>query len=147
MKGRIKVRPLRVYILAAGMFIFASTLAWAGGVKVIANPSVSTGTVSVDELRSVFLQEKNSLADGTRVEPVLARGGAAHEVFLKQYLERSGMALQTYYRSLVFTGKGSMPKEVGSEADMVSFVARTKGAIGYVSAETNAEGVKTLQVK
>jgi ABC-type phosphate transport system substrate-binding protein len=40
-----------------------------------------------------------------------------------------------------------MPKTVGSDAEMVAYVAKTKGAIGYVGGDASAEGVKTLQVK
>jgi ABC-type phosphate transport system substrate-binding protein len=47
----------------------------------------------------------------------------------------------------VFTGKGSMPKTVSSDAEVAAYVAKTKGAIGYVSSGTNAEGTKTLDVK
>lgn len=120
---------------------------WAAGVKVIANPSVKASSISAADLKSVFLQEKNSLPDGSHVEPVLAKGGAAHDAFLKEYLDKSDDALQRYYRSLVFTGKGSLPKTVGSDAEVVAYVARTKGAIGYVSAGASADGVKTLDVK
>jgi ABC-type phosphate transport system substrate-binding protein len=78
---------------------------------------------------------------------VLAKSGAAHEAFLNEYLGKSDSALQTYYRSLVFTGKGSMPKALGSDAEVAAYVAKTKGAIGYVSAGSSSEGAKTLQVK
>jgi ABC-type phosphate transport system substrate-binding protein len=66
---------------------------------------------------------------------------------VKEYLGKTDTALQTYYRSLVFTGKASMPKMLGSDAEVAAFVAKTKGAIGYVSASAGASGVKTLEVK
>ncbi len=112
----------------------------------IANNSVGTSSVSADDLKGVFLEEKSALSDGSHVTPVLLKGGAAHAAFVKQYLGKTDDALQTYFRSLVFTGKGGMPKMLGSDADVVAYVAKTKGAIGYVSAGTAADGVKTLQV-
>jgi hypothetical protein len=137
----------QVIWLAAGLLVFASLSAHAAGVKVIANNSVSASTVSADDLKSVFLEDKSSLSDGSHVEPVLQKGGPAHEAFVKDYLGKSDSALQTFYRSLVFTGKGSMPKALGSDAEVTAYVAKTKGAIGYVSADAAAEGVKTLEVK
>lgn len=119
----------------------------AADVKVIANNSVGASAVSREELKGVFLETKNSLSDGSAVEPVLLKGGPAHEAFLKEYVGRMDAALQNYYRSLVFTGKGSMPKALAGDAEMVAYVAKTKGAIGYVSAGTAAPGVKTLEVK
>lgn len=129
------------------------TACWLAGalpaaeVKVIANNSVGASAVSREELKGVFLETKNSLSDGSAVEPVLLKGGPTHEAFLKEYVGRMDAALQNYYRSLVFTGKGSMPKALAGDAEMVAYVAKTKGAIGYVSAGAAAPGVKTLEVK
>jgi len=126
--------------------MFVSLRCLAGNVRIIANPSVNAEAVSASEIKSVFLKQRNSLRDGTHVEPVLARGGPAHEAFLKEYLDKSDDALQNYYRSLVFTGKGSMPKALHSDAEVVAYVAKTRGAIGYVSSTATLEGVKTLAV-
>ncbi|HZR58217.1 MAG TPA: hypothetical protein VFA74_15185 [Terriglobales bacterium] len=141
------MKNLRALSVAAGLITFASMNAQAGSVKVIANSSVKSDTISADELKSVFLEEKSSLSDGSHVEPVLEKGGPAHEAFVKEYLGKSDSALQTYYRSLVFTGKGSMPKAVASDAEVTAYVAKTKGAIGYVGSDASADGVKTLEVK
>jgi ABC-type phosphate transport system substrate-binding protein len=141
------VRHLHIFAITAGALAIASLNAHAAGVKVIANPGIAASSISADDLKSVFLEERSSLSDGTHVEPVLEKGGAAHEEFVKQYLDKTDSALQTYYRSLVFTGKGSMPKAVGSDAEVAAYVAKTKGAIGYVSAGADVAGVKTLEVK
>jgi TonB family protein len=135
--------------LAAGLAIFVSIFvsgdSLADDVKVIANSSVKADAISAADLRRVFLEERIALADGSHVEPVLEKGGPVHAAFL-EYLGISEDDLQTYYRTLVFTGKGSMPKELGSDAEVVAYVARTRGAIGYVSSTASAEGVKTLTV-
>src|SRR4051794_20372745 len=86
--------------------------AHAGDIKIIANSSVGASSLQGDELKAVFLGTKTSIADGSHVEPVLEKGGPAHEAFVKQYLGKTDIALQTYYRSMVFTGKGAMPKEL-----------------------------------
>ena len=132
-----------------GLFLTAVTLAGAdvADVKVIANPSIAASTVSAAELKGVFLFMTPSLENASRVEPVLEKGGATHDAFVKHYLEKTDAALQIYYRSLVFTGKASMPKMLGSDAQVVAYVARTRGAIGYVSAAATTAGVKTLEVK
>jgi len=141
------MKNLRPILMTAAVLVLASVPALAGGVKIIANPSVKADSVSADEIKSVFLEETSSLRDGSHVEPVLVRGGAAHEEFVKVYLGKSESDLQSYYRSMVFTGKGSMPKTVNSDAEVVAYVAKTKGAIGYVNDGTSADGVKTLGVK
>ena len=65
---------------------------------------------------------------------------------MKLHTGKTTAALENYFRSLVFTGKGAMPKMLASDADMVAYVKITKGAIGYVSAASSTEGVKVLDV-
>jgi TonB family protein len=146
MKTQNAMGYLHALLVAAGLVTFAGGSAQAGSVRVIANSSVGARAVSADELKSVFLQEKNSLADGSHVVPVLEKGGPAHEAFLKEYLGKSDDALQDYYRTLVFTGKGLMPKALRSDEDVTAYVAKTRGAIGYVSSTAPVDGVKTLTV-
>jgi TonB family protein len=132
-------------LVAAGLAIFVSAESLADNVKVIANSSVKADAISAADLRRVFLEERIALADGSHVEPVLEKGGPVHAAFL-EYLGVSEDDLQTYYRTLVFTGKGSMPKELGSDAEVIAYVARTRGAIGYVSSVASLVGVKTLAI-
>ncbi len=40
-----------------------------------------------------------------------------------------------------------MPKALAADSEVVAYVARTKGAIGYVSAGAATAGVKVLDVK
>lgn len=129
------------------LFLFATMAVLASDVFIVANPSVKASEVSADELKLVFLGTKTSLGDGSAVEPVLAQAGAAHEAFLKTYVGKSDPALRNHFKSLVFTGKGSMPKSFASDAEIVAHVAKTKGAIGYLAAAPAAGGVKRLTVK
>jgi TonB family protein len=140
------VKCPKILLVVSGAMIFASPNALATNVKVIANSSVKADSISAGDLKRIFLEEKISLGDGTHVEPVLQKDGSVHEAFLQQYLGRSGDDLQTYYRALAFTGRGSMPKKLASDAEVVAYVATTRGAIGYVSASTGTEGVKTLAI-
>lgn len=135
-----------IFATVALSVLMAST-ACAADIKIIANSSVGASSISADEIKGVFLATKTSLSDGSHVEPVLEKGGPVHEAFAKDYLGKTDSALETYYRSLVFTGKASMPKTVAADADVVVWVAKTKGAIGYVGAATSTDGVKTLEVK
>jgi len=140
------MKHLRFIAVIAVVVLCISLQARAADVKVIANSSVTVNSISTSDLKDVFLLDKDSIG-GRHVEPVLQNAGTTHEAFLKEYLGKSNPVLQAYYRSLVFTGKASMPKVTAADAEAVAYVARTKGAIGYVSAGASTDGVKTLQVK
>ena len=112
-KGRMK---LAWKIL--GLLLCVSSPSAAVDFKVIANFSVNVSQVSPADLKSIFWKTKTSLDDSSQVEPVLLKSGAAHEAFLKQYIGKTTAGLETYYRSLVFTGIGLMPmwKEVSDRS-------------------------------
>jgi hypothetical protein len=82
---------------------------------------VKASEVPAEDLERVFLGTKTALDDGNHVRPVLAKAGAAHEAFLREYLGKTDAALQVYYRSLVFTGKGFMPKVLSSGAEIAAY--------------------------
>ena len=128
------------------LVFLAAGIVSAADIKVVANPSVRVAQMSTDELKRIFLATDTSV-EGGHVEPVFEKGGATHEAFLKQYLGKTDAALSIYYRSLVFTGKAFMPKMLGSDADVLDYVAKTKGAIGYVNAAASTPGTKEIAVR
>lgn len=140
------MKTLRLFILFLGLALCGVTAARAQMI-VIANSSVKTSEVSADELKDVFNGDKSSLKDGSKVTPVTLKGGPAHEAFLKECVGKSDAAFRSSWRSLVFSGQGSMPKTVDSDAAMVDYVASTPGAIGYIGKESPHDRVKVLTIK
>jgi len=144
------IKRTRVFLAVAGLCLCFSAAPRAtdvsGDVKVIANPSVGASEISSDDLKAVFLAVKTTIG-GSQVEPVLGKTGHAHDVFLKTFLGKSDATLIAYFRGLVFTGKASMPKVCDSDAEIIAYVARTRGAVGYVGAGVTAQGTKTLAIK
>jgi ABC-type phosphate transport system substrate-binding protein len=140
-------KTLLFFLFALAAFASLVSQGAHAQVAVIANPSVKATAVSKGELGDVFTGAASSLSDGSHVVPVLLKGGAANDAFLSEFVGKSDAAFRTAWRSLVFTGQGSMPKTVDSEAAMVEYVAATPGAIGYVGKDVAHDKVKTLTVK
>jgi TonB family protein len=142
---KVTLKKLKIFFALSGLMMLAALEAAGGEVKVIANKEIQADTISADEIRSVFLEESIRFA-GKSVEPVLEESGPVRDAFLNKYMGKNAEELATYYRTLIFTGRGSMPKTLGSDAEVVAYVAKTRGAIGYVDTTSSAEGVKTLAV-
>ena len=132
-------------LLVASASIFAVQA--KAQVLVIANPGVKTTEISKNDLRDVFTGNATSLKDGTQVVPILLKPGTTNEEFLQVYIGKSDTAYRAGWRSLVFSGQASMPKNLDPEVAVVDFVAHNKGAIGYIGKATPHEGVKVLEVK
>jgi hypothetical protein len=134
---------LRILTVAA---IVQGSILFAADVTIIANPSVSEQNISSEDIKNIFLQTKNSIGS-THVLPVLHKSGPVEDSFCEKYVGKNDVALQTYYRSLVFTGRAMMPKALDTDKEIIDYGARTKGAIGFVSPGAKLEGVVTITVK
>lgn len=140
---------LKKVLAAFGLCIFAAARlasADAKTIRIIVHPSVVATTATSAEIKAVFLETSNQLKDGSRVQPVVLKG-AAFETFARNYVGKTSLGLETYYRSLVFSGTGVIPKMFGSDDQVIAYVAKTPGAIGYVSGAVANSGVRILEVK
>lgn len=101
------------------------------GEVVIAKSTVKT--LKTEDVKSLFLGTLKTWPDGSKVTIVTLKSGDIHENFIKTFTGKSGSQFSNYWKQLVFTGKGSMPNPSATEDELVQFIAKTDGAIGYVS--------------
>jgi len=116
-------------------------------VAVICQPGVSIDSIDADTIQAFYLNKKRQWPDGTGVELSLNDSPSIHKAFLDAYVGKSGSSYRSYWKRIVFTGKGAMPTTFADDAAVVAHVARTPGAIGYVDAANIGEGVKRLEVR
>jgi ABC-type phosphate transport system substrate-binding protein len=135
----------RWLILLLG-FISCWSAASAQDIVLVANKGVQISEIREADLRAIFTGEKTRFADGSRVVPVILKGGAAHEVFLKNHVGEDPDEFRAQWRKAIFTGQGAMPKTFDSEAALIEYVAVTPGALGYVSRIAAQDKVKSLPV-
>lgn len=113
---------------------------------VLVNGTSAITTISEDELKDYYLGKKANWPDGSKVTVVVLKDGASHESLMKK-LGKSTSQFSTGWKKLVFTGKGSMPEQVGSEDELVAFVAKNPGSIGYADVGKVKDGVKAVSAK
>ena len=130
-------------VLLAGLGL---TTSFASAQVIVANPAVKVSEISKVDLASIFSGASTNFKDGSRAVPAVLKGGATHESFLSKYMDKNDAAFRATWRSVLFAGKGTMPKAFDSEAALIDYVAATSGAIGYVSGEPPGK-VKVLAVK
>lgn len=107
----------------------------------VVHPGVAITALDRDLLSDLFLGERTTWEGGQRVVVVLQRRGGSAERLASLLGKTPAQVLATWKR-LVFTGNGVMPQLVEDDNEVVSLVARTPGAIGWVE-----EGKATGQVK
>ncbi|ABW67800.1 hypothetical protein [Desulfosudis oleivorans] len=136
-------------LLAAivGFAVFCPVPAQAETVYVVANINVSDSSLTQTEIQNIYLGKKDKWNDNQKINFTALAGGPCHETFLKQHVGRSDFQFQNYWKKQIFTGQGQPPKSFASDAELIDYVSKTSGAIGYTCAPPDTEKIKTVTVK
>ena len=120
------------------------TAAAQAGILIIAHPA-NSNTISAEELQRIYTGKTSSFANGDAAVPLnLADDNTLRAQFDQKALGRSSSQVKAYWSKLVFTGKGTPPKEVSSEAEMLKLVSSNPNLLGYVDSSADTSGVKVL---
>jgi ABC-type phosphate transport system substrate-binding protein len=100
-------------------------------------------------LADAFLKKVSRWQDGEALRPVdLRPDTAVRHAFSLSVLRRPVAAVRSYWQQCIFSGRDVPPPELDSEAAVLRYVARHRGAVGYVSATTKVEeGVRVIAVR
>ena len=126
------------------LILFASC-SLSAAVDVVVHPS-NANAIDAGEIKKIFTGKSKSFADGTKALPLTqADGNPATDEFNQNVLNKSSSQLKAYWSKLVFTGKGTPPKEAANDAEVVSLVASNPNLIGFVTQGAADGSVKVVQ--
>lgn len=115
--------------------------------RIVVNKENKLATLSADDLTRIFLGKKTLWDSGTRIVPVMPEEESpAGETFLSGTLSKSVSQFRTYWKRLLFSGGGTVPKVLRTSGQILDFVARQPGAIGVVEASAVDDRVKVLEI-
>lgn len=104
-------------------------------IAVIVHDDVPSASVDAASLRRVYLMRSRLWPGGAHIAPVnLPAGSPLRESFSRLVLGAGSRDLAGYWNDLYFHGT-QPPPTLASEQAVVLYVARTPGAVGYVSPE------------
>jgi ABC-type phosphate transport system substrate-binding protein len=135
--NRIKVFALLVLSVAAG--------AAQAQVAVVVGAKSATAAMTADQVAGIFLGKSNQLPGGAAAAAAdLPESAAVREQFYTKVTGKSSAQVKAGWSRLVFSGKATPPKELGSTADVKSFVAANPDAIGYIEKSAVDGSVKVV---
>ena len=141
-------RLVRILVLAAlGISAGRIHAEDSGAFKVIVNSSNPATQMTRLKLGEIFLKKEKRWPDGQPAVPVEPSfKSPVRQRFDQDIFGKSVMAISAYWQQMIFGGKGIPPPEKASDAEVVTFVRETPGAVGYVSSNADVSGVKVLPV-
>ena len=137
----------RIILIAVLTVLLGGVVSVQAGVVVVVYPDVPVETVGDQTLERIFLGKKTRWNDDLDVVPVMLKDGPVHDEFVEEHLDRSVSRFVTYWKQALFTGRGVPPRSFATEDELIFFVSRTPGAVGYVSDGTPVDGVRIIAVE
>ena len=130
-----------------GWFLLMFFSLHAAAVEVIVNRGVAGTSLAQASARALFGMRLTKWPDGRPVHVfVLPDGHPVHAALCKEQLNLYPYQLRQSWDRLVYSGMAQAPIEVATEEEMVSRVAVTPGALGYVRKVKPNDPVKVLHV-
>ncbi|MBN2103308.1 substrate-binding domain-containing protein [bacterium] len=103
---------------------------------IITNADMEIESIDASTLRNIFLGKKTKWDDGKKISPVTIKSGEIYELFLSNIVRKSSHAFDNYWRQRIYTGKGAPPVQFKNEQEVIRYIERTPGSIGYVSSQS-----------
>jgi ABC-type phosphate transport system substrate-binding protein len=141
-------RACSLYMLAA-FLVTANSYAdnQEPAIVVIAFPSTSENAISRSSLRAIFGMRLNKWPADTPVQVFVMKDDVSeHGAFSKNILQVFPHQLRLAWDRQVFSGQGQYPEQV-SPQEMLSKIASTPGAIGYIKTSEVTNNVRILQIR
>jgi hypothetical protein len=130
-----------------------SSATWAddaasGQFRVIVHPSNPNSSATRDFIAQAFFKRTTRWQGGEAIHPVdLRPDSAVRRAFSGDVLQRSVAAVRSYWQQRIFSGRDLPPVELDSDDAVIKYVAKSPGAIGYVSATAKLGATRELQLR
>lgn len=136
---------MNIYRCSLAAVLALASWAAQAQVAVIVNPKSAAASMTADQVAGVFLGKTATLPSGATAAPVdQAESAAIREQFYTKVAGKQAAQVKAAWSRLVFSGKGTPPKELGSTAEVKKFVAANPDAIGYIEKSAVDGSVKAV---
>jgi ABC-type phosphate transport system substrate-binding protein len=141
-----KKSPQMPHIMAS--VVLLSSL-FAGSVfaeiAVITNIATPAASLTESQVRAIFLKKSTKFPNGSTAVPGDQNTDSTiYATFGEKLLKKKPNQLSAYWSKRVFSGKAVPPDVIGNDEDMMEWVAKTRGSVGYVDSHAVNQSVKVL---
>ncbi len=116
--------------------------------KVIVNANNPAAVLMASEVSRIYLGIANVWPDRTLVLAVDQNTGSpVHDAFVREIIGKDSISLSRYWEQAIFSGRAVPPPTLSTDLEIMDFVRRNPGAIGYVSANTSLDAaLKAIKI-
>ena len=136
--------------LGLGLAVWLVLPAWAEGpgYRLIVNAANPVSVLRREDAAKLFLERAAVWKHGAPADPVdQSATSAVRQDFSTEVLGQPVTGIENYWRKRMLERREAPPKVKTTDADVIAYVAKSPGAIGYVSsAATLPPSVKEIRL-
>lgn len=129
-------------LLAAACFVCAN-FAYAENVIVVSSKS-AVASLSKDQVADIYLGNVKEFPGGGQALPLLPSSGGTRTEFFEKVLGKNEAQAKAIWSRLVFSGKGSAPRDVADSAETIKLIAANPNCIGVIEKSAVNSSVKVV---
>ncbi len=114
---------------------------------IISNKNIPETLLNKEDIKDIYLGKKISWSNNESIYLGEIEDVELRQIFTREYLDKTFTQYINHWRQLVFTGKGNPPYSFKTEADLIQWISKTNGAIGYISSMRSLYELKVTNVK
>jgi len=135
-------------VVTLGAIALGTSRASAPAYKIVVNQANASAALDRKFLTEAFLKRTTRWPGGETIRPVdQGSDSAVRRRFSEDVLKRSVAAVKSYWQQMIFSGRAIPPPELEGDEEVLRFVSRHAGGIGYVSSGGELPGVKVVTLK
>ncbi len=113
-------------------------------IAVITHPS-NADSFDKNSVSRIFLGKSRAFPSGAEALPISFKDGTSESnEFTKNVLSKTPKQLKAYWAKMIFTGKGTPPKQMDTTEQILDLVANNPNVIGFVPATSASASVKIV---
>lgn len=114
-------------------------------VAVVVGAKSTVGTMTGDQVSAIYLGKTDKFPNGNTALPLdQSAGSAVRGTFYDKVTGKSEAQVKAAWSRLVFSGKATPPKEIGSTAEVKKLISANPDTIGYIEKSAVDSSVKVV---
>ena len=133
---------IKTVLLCSAIFSIHSAFAQ---VAVVVGAKSDIGTLNAEQVSSIYLGKSDKFPNGSTALPLdQTSGSPIRGLFYDKVTGKSEAQVKAAWSRLVFSGKGTPPKEISSSSEVKKLVSSNPSTIGYIEKSAVDSSVKVV---
>jgi ABC-type phosphate transport system substrate-binding protein len=116
--------------------------------RLIVHPNSPVTSLDRRFVEDAFLKKVKTWPTGEVIRPVdLEPESPTRRRFTEEVLRRPLAAVRAYWQQRIFSGRDVPPPELDSDQQVIDYVMKYPGAIGYVSGAADLKAARQVQIR